>query len=130
MGILFANVSFSFVRGTEWKSDDVEIVDSQTLAPVSLEAITGMMMRIRDYDDAILMELSMVNGRIVIVDAPGGKIGFRVPSAITRAMPEAFNIRRSYKYDVIIERTPNEYEPAIRGKIIVHPQVTKPWSST
>lgn len=125
MAIRFAKASFSLVRGTKW-DDDVILKDSVTGLVISLVGIVSMTMRIRKtIGSAILLELSVANGRLVMVDALNGRIGIRVPSAITLTLPENNFKRAMYVYDALIERTAGEYEPAIGGKVKVIPQVTR-----
>lgn len=131
MAIIFANASFRTVRGTRW-DDDVQVVDKDTLAPVDLTGITGIVMRLRKtIGSPILMELSTVAGTLVIVDAALGKVGIRVDSLKSRTdFPENNHVKAKYLYDAIIERTPGEYEAAITGKVTVLPQITRPWAAT
>lgn len=131
MGIIFAGLdTINIVRGTRW-DDNVTLVDQATGNPVDLTGITGLVMRLRrGINAAIDMELSMANGRLVLIDAALGVIGLRVPSAITLTLPELGNRRAKYLYDAVIERTAGEYEAAIKGKVNVQPSVTRPWGST
>lgn len=130
MAIRFAKANFSLVRGTKWE-DDVILEDSVTGLAVNLTGITGMLMRIRKtISSAILLELSVSNGRLIVVDAVAGRIGFRVLSAITLTLPENSFKRAKYVYDAIIQRTALEYEPAVGGKVTVLPQVTRAQGST
>lgn len=134
MAIVFAtkdadgkSISFTLVRGTRWE-DDVTIQDQSTGDPVDLTGIVSAMMRIRtDIADAThVMELSMDNGRLEVVDAPTGKVGIRVSSAQTLEFPQNDNRKAKYITDMVIERSAGEYEAGIGGNVFVLPQVTRP----
>lgn len=131
MAILFGSARFTLVRGTRW-TDDVVLTDSVTQGPIDLTGLVGAIMRVREAadDTAHLLELSVANGMLVIVDATGGTIGIRVPSAVTRTFPENSNESALYVYDVVLERSAGEYEAAVAGKINVRPQITRPWAAT
>ncbi len=131
MAIIFAPLStIQVVRGTSW-SDDVQLVDKQTGTPVDLTGATALVMRLRkSINSEILMELSLANGRLVIIDPIEGRIGFRVSSADTLTLPENGNRKAKYVYDAVIERTAGEYEPAVRGKLTVLASITRPWATT
>lgn len=126
MAIVFANRSFRLVRGTRW-DDDTILQDEDTGAAIDLSGIADMVMRIRaGVNSVALLELSITNGLLVIVDAAAGRFGIRVNSETTHSLPAANNARAKYLYDVVIERTSGEYEAAIRGKVTVLPQITRP----
>lgn len=131
MGIIFASLdTINIVRGTRW-NDNVTLVDQATGEPVDLTGIEDMVMRLRRGINApINLEMSISNERLVLVDAAAGSIGLRVPSAVTLTLPELGNRKAKYLYDAVIERTPGEYEAAIKGKISVQPSVTRPWGVT
>ncbi len=131
MGIVFAGLAtINMVRGTKWE-DNVQLVDQATGDPVDLTGIVGLVMRLRrGINKPFDLELSTANNRLVVVDAPTGLIGFRVPSAVTLTLPELGNRKAKYAYDAIIERTAGEYEAAIKGKISVLPSITRPWGAT
>lgn len=131
MAIVFARIpTIRIVRGTAW-SDDVELVDKDTQAPINLTGINGLMMRVRaSINGPILLELSLDNAKLVIVDPADGKIGIRLSSADTLSLPEKSNRRVRYIYDMVIERSVGEYEPAVTGKLAVLPSITRPWGTT
>jgi len=131
VAIVFAPIaSIRVVRGTKW-TDDVQLVDQATGNPVDLTGITSLVMRIRrSINTPILLELSMANGRLVVVNALTGLIGFRVNSAGTLLLPENSNRKAKYLYDAVIERSAGEYEPAVSGKLTVLPSITRPWGAT
>jgi hypothetical protein len=130
MAILFGHAQLALVRGTRW-DDDITLTDKATGEPVNLAGITGVLMRIReDIDKPIVLELSVANGRLVVVDAANGIMGIRVPSSATQVFPENGHKKSRYIYDVIIERSPSEYEPALSGAVQVLPQITRPWGAT
>lgn len=130
MAILFGRAQFTVVRGTRW-GDDVTITDRASGLPVSLVGVTGVMMRIREtIDSPIILELSVANTRLVLVNAATGVLGVRVPSATMLTFPENDHQKARYVYDAVIERTAGEYEAAINGTVIVLPQVTRPWATT
>lgn len=120
-------LSFTLVRGTRW-DDDVQVVDQATGTPINLTGIVSLMMRVRTRitDATNVMELSLANGRLVMVDAATGKVGIRVNSTQTREFPQNNNAKAKYVTDVVIERTAGEYEPAISAKVKVLPQITRP----
>lgn len=137
MAFLFASkdadgksIAFSLVRGTEWQ-DDVQIVDQASGDPVDLTGIASMMMRIREDIASAdhLMELSIANGRLVLVDAAAGKVGIRVTSEQTLEFPQNDNAKAKYVSDIVIERTSGRYEPGVAAKVKVLPQVTRPTES-
>lgn len=138
MSFLFASttsdgkpLTFALVRGMVW-NDDFILVDQATGLPIDLTGIAGLMMRIRAAINAPghLLELSLANNGLVIVDAAAGRVGIRVNSAATLAAFPANDHRKAkYVYDAVIERTAGEYEPAIRGKVRVDPQITRPFES-
>lgn len=131
MAIVFASVpAIRIVRGTKWE-DDLTLVDKASGDPVNLVGITGLMMRIRrSIASPILLELSLANSMLVLVEASEGRIGFRVPSATTLTLPENGHRKAKYGYDMVIERAAGEYEPAVNGKLSVLPQFTRPWGTT
>lgn len=131
MGTLFGKANFSFVRGTDW-ADDFTLTDLVTGDPVSLVGAAGVILRARDdYGTAIRLECSVANGRLVILDAGAGRLGIRVPGAVSRAsFPENGHAKAKYVYDSIIERAAGSYEPAAGGKLTVLPQITRPWDTT
>lgn len=131
MAIIFAPVkAIRIVRGTKWE-DDLSLVDKDTGNPINLVGITSLLMRIRrSIASPILLELSIANGHLTIVDGAAGRIGIRVPSAMTLTLPENGHRKARYGYDMVIERTDGEYEPAVSGKLSVLPQFTRPWGTT
>lgn len=131
MAIVFARIpSIRIVRGTAW-SDDVELVDKASQDPINLTGINGLMMRVRQtMNGPILLELSLSDGTLTVEDAAGGKIGIRINSATSLSLPERSNRRATYLYDMVIERGLGEYEPAVKGKLVVLPSVTRPWGTT
>lgn len=140
MGILFATrtsdtppkpLLFSLVRWTRWEDDFTLSKDDGT--PVDLTGITRLWMRVRARPlGPILLELTdaVDNGRLVITNAATGAVGIRVESADTGTFPLAGGKKAKYFYDVVIERSPGEYEPGISGKIAVYPQITNPQAAT
>lgn len=130
MAIVFARASFRVVHATLW-NDDVQVVDKDTGVPVDLTGIAGIVMRMRSHiDGPIVLELSQANGRIVVLNAIEGRIGIRVPTAVMQGLPLNKNRRATYVYDALIERTADEYEAGIAGKVTVLPQVTRPYLTT
>ena len=131
MAIVFAPVkAIRIVRGAYW-SDDVNLVDKATGLPVDLTGITSLQSRIRSsINGEILLPMSLVDGRLIVVNALQGRIGFRCPSAVTLLLPENDNRKAKYIYDVVIERAAGEYEPAITGKLTVTASITRPWGIT
>lgn len=131
MAIVFAQLDpITLIRGTAW-SDDFTLVDKNSGDPIDLTAITGMTMRIRkSIDSAILAELSVANGQLVVLDAAAGECGFRMTSAQTLDLPANDNRRAKYIYDVVIQRSALEYEPAVTGKLTVNASITRPWGAT
>lgn len=126
MAVLFAPANFKFVRGTRW-DDDVLLSDEDSGDPVDLTGIVRVLMRVRQrVSGPVVAELSTGDGTLDIIDASGGRLGVRCNSAFTHAFPEAGNRRSKYVYDAVIETTPGEYAPAIKGKITVNPQITRP----
>ena len=131
MAIVFAPVStITIVRGTDWV-DDVTLVNEADQSPVSLDGAVGLWMRIRETPaDPPLLDLSLDNGRIVVVDAENGVIGFRVYTPDTLLLPENDHGRASYGFDLVIERQSGRYEAGVRGRINVEPQYARPWETT
>lgn len=137
MAVIFATetsagdpINFTLVRGTEW-DDDVQLVDQTTGTAIDLTAVTGLWMRIRlTATSSILLELSLANGLLVLTNAAQGRVGIRVNSDDTRTFPENRHKKAKYLYDLVLERTAGEYEAGISGKIIVLPQITRPWAAT
>lgn len=133
MGIIFAPIgSVRIVRGTAW-ADDVQLVDKKTGEPVDLTGITGLTSRIRDdINGPILLSMSLDAGEanLVVVDASEGRIGFRATSVGTLSLPDNNNEKIKYIFDVVIERSAGEYEPAVTGKLSVLPSITRPWGAT
>lgn len=134
MSILFATqtaagepIVFKFVRGTPW-SDDFQLVEQATSEPIDLTGIEGLLMRVRTRTGAstVVYELSTANDTLVVNDAATGMVGIRLNSAQTNTFPANGHRKGKYVYDVLIERTPGEFEPAIGGKITVLPQVSRP----
>lgn len=131
MAIVFAPVStITIVRGTDWV-DDVSLVNEADQTPVDLTGALGLWMRIRETPaDPVLLDLSLADGRIVLLDAANGSIGFRVMTADTLALPENDHERASYGFDLVIEREVGRYEAGVRGRINVDPQYARPWETT
>lgn len=131
MAIVFAPIAqIRIVRGTKWE-DDIRLVDEATGEPISLAGITELWMRVRDeVDGQILLELTRTNGRLVVTDPATGVIGIRVDSITTLTLPENDHERGDYVFDIVIERTPDEYEAGVSGRLAVLPQVTRPWGTT
>lgn len=130
MAILFAPVApIRLVRGTLW-TDELQVLEQETGDPVNLAGIEGLLMRVRRSISApILLELALEDG-LELVNATSGLLRFNVPSARTLTLPENGNRKAKYVYDAVIERTPNEYEAAIAGKLVVLPCITRPWAAT
>jgi hypothetical protein len=137
MAIIFATetsaglpIAFTLVRGTRWE-DDFQLVDQVSGNPVDLTGIVGLMIRVRkNPGSAILLELSVANTLLVVTNPVTGSVGIRVDSETTRDFPENGHRKAKYLYDAVIERSAGEYEPAISGKIVVLPQITRPWAVT
>lgn len=130
MAIIFASVpTIRIVRGTTWQ-DELTLVDKDSGDPVNLVGITNLLMRIRrSIASPILLELSLASG-LTLVDDAGGRIGISVSSADTLTLPENGHRKTKYGYDMVIERTAGNYEPAVSGKLSVLPQFTRPWGTT
>lgn len=133
MAILFATetsaglpITFKFVRGTVWE-DDFQLVDQTSGDPIDLTSVVRIVMRIRAAitSATVLLELSTTDGTLVITDALTGAVGIRVDTATTKTCPANGQRKAKYVYDAMIERTEGEYEPAIGGKAIVLPSVTR-----
>ena len=133
MALIFASennagdpIEFTIVRGTRWDTDNVQLLDPDDV-PVDLTGIVGLMMRIRANisDTAHVLELSIDNSKLVMVDAANGIFGIRCSSADTLLFPQADNKKARYVTDVIIERTPDEYEAGLSALMFVLPQVTR-----
>lgn len=131
MAIVFASVpAIRIIRGTTW-SDDLQLVDKASGDPVNLTGITELHARIRaSINGPILLPMSLADTRLVIVNAAQGRFGFRCPSEVTLLLPENANRKKTYIFDVVIERTVGEYEPAITSKLSVRPSITRPWGTT
>lgn len=131
MAVVFAPIpSIRIVRGTYW-SDDVQLVDKASGDPINLTGILDLTARIRQsINGEILLSMELADTRLVLVNAAQGRIGFRCPSAVTLLLPENENRKAKYVYDVVIERTAGEYEPAITGKLTVTASITRPWGVT
>jgi hypothetical protein len=130
VAILFAKASFTIIRGLRW-DDDVLLKNQDDNAPVDLTGIVGIVLRAReDYNSPIVLELSTDDSTLSITDGANGVLGIRVPSSVTRTLPENDDEAASYVYDAVIERTTGEYEAAIGGRLMVLPQSTRPWSTT
>ncbi len=128
MSFTFAPASFKLVRGTGWK-DRFTLVDKDSGDPVNLSGIVRIIMRVRAYiNGPVLAELSTIGSpaRITIVNALTGVVEINCNSAFTLTFPANENIKATYVYDSLIERTAGEYEPATGGKVIVLPQITRP----
>lgn len=136
MAILFATkttegqpIGFKCVRGTRWE-DEFIVIDETTGLPVNLTGIVGMVMRARTgiNSPTVVIELSIANGRLAVIDAPAGRVGIDVSTATSLLnFPVNSNRKAKYVTDALIERAGPEYEPAISGKITVLPQVTRPY---
>ena len=124
------DIKFTFVRGTRW-DDDVQVLKNDG-SPVDLSPNLEIKMRLRKQinDTDNVMELSLTNGKLVMVDASEGKFGIRCSSSDTLELPLNDNKAIEYVTDVIIQRSSDEYEPALAGKVIVQPQVTRPTEAT
>lgn len=132
MSILFGKQTFTLVRGASW-TDDIILTNQETGVVVDLTGIVSLKMRVREFADSpILLELSTAPGneRLVVVDAAAGRVGFRLTTADTLLLPENGHYRAVYLYDALIERTAGEWEPAVGGKIIVLPTITRPSGTT
>lgn len=127
MSLIFAPSRFKMVRGATW-ADEVRITDDLNV-PINLTGATEIVMRIRREPDSrlFLLELTLANGRITIVNAALGEIAILVSAAATLALPKAAHEVEQYVYDAVIDRggTPKVIEPAFRGWITVEPQVTR-----
>lgn len=126
MAILFALAPLKMVRGTYW-FHDTTIVDAVSGLPVDLSGIAGMLLRVReDATSPVLLELSLANTTLIIVNALNGIVGIRASSALTNTLPTNDHQLAAYSYDAVIERTPNEYEAALSGILLAHPQISRP----
>lgn len=126
MSYTFAPASFKFVHATVWK-DQFTLIDKDSGEPVNLSGIERVIMRVRSYiNGPIIAELSTTDGTLVLTDAENGVVDINCNTAFTAAFPQNENMKASYIYDSLIERIPNEYEPATGGKVVVLPQVTRP----
>lgn len=132
MAIVFATqtsdgsaISFKIVRGTRWQ-DTIVLSDQLTGDPVDLTGVTGLILRVRKtMNSAVLLELSVTNGRLTITDAANGTVAIDVSSATTNTLPANGNRRARYLFDMEIQRSADEFEPAISGKLVVLPSVTR-----
>lgn len=133
MSVSFAPLSKSVVRGMTW--DDLTTLRDDDGLPVDLTGIADLVMRVRTRINttAMLMELSITNGRLIVTDAPNGKFQILVIANDTRDLfPENGHRKAVYVYDGTIIRThgpPEEREPAIGGKVRVKPQITRTWET-
>lgn len=126
MSFLFGKKTFRIVRGTRW-TDEVTITDEATGEAVDLNGIVRLIARVREFIDSseVLLELTTTDTTLTVVNAAGGVVGIDVPTAATLDFPENGHFRAVYVYDVLIERSPGEYEPGLGGKVVVLPQVTR-----
>lgn len=134
MAILFATkttdgkpIGFKCVRATTWE-DEFVVLDEATGNPVNLTGIDDLVMRIRTRVESpdVVMELSVSNQRLTVLDAPAGRVGLAVTTAQSLAeFPENYHRKRRYVTDALIVRPGPEYEPAIAGKVTVLPQITR-----
>lgn len=133
MAIIFATatsdgspLTFRWVRGTR-AQDSFQLVDQVSGVPIDLTGETDIVMRIRTTINApaVLLELSITNGKLVLTDAATGLVSIDLPSAVTNTFPVNNNKRARYVYDAVIERSVGEYEAAIQGKVVVLPSVTR-----
>lgn len=131
MAIIFATatsdgspITFRCVRGTRWQ-DTFQLVDQTSGVPIDLTGIADIHMRVRKtINSAVLMDLQVGVG-LTITSAETGEVSIDLSSADTNVFPANNNKRARYVYDVVIERETDEYEPAISGKVVVLPQVTR-----
>lgn len=131
MAIIFATatsdgspITFRCVRGTRWQ-DTFQLVDQATSTPIDLTGIADIHMRVRKtINSAVLLDLKIAAG-LTISGVETGEVSIDLSSAETNALPANNNKRARYVYDVVIERETDEYEPAISGKVVVLPQVTR-----
>lgn len=129
MSLIFAPSALRMVRGTTW-ADTVQLLDETTNLPISLVGVTAAIMRVRTRIDSatVLLELSIANGRLTIVDAALGLIGISVSAALTiSSLPRANDRKTKYVYDCLLSRggDPEIIEPGFKGKLTVYPQVSR-----
>jgi len=137
MAIIFATqtsdgaaITFKIVRGTRWQ-DSLALSDQQTGDPVDLTGVTDIIARVRKtMGSAVLLELSVTNGRLSITDAVNGDVAIDVSSVDTNTLPANNNKRARYLIDMEIQRSADEFEAAISGKLVVLPSVTRKLDDT
>lgn len=126
MSYTFAPASFKLVRGTGWK-DRFTLLDKDSGLPVNLSGIVRLIMRVRSYiNGPIIAELTTTGNQLLLIDALNGVVEINCNTAFTLTFPANENMKTTYVYDSLIERTVNEYEPATGGKVVVLPQITRP----
>lgn len=126
MSLIFAVSNLRCVRGATW-TDTIRLVDELTLVPVSLAGVTAITLRVRQRIGStdVLLELSLTNGRLTVLDAANGTIGVSVSAADTGTFPQANFRKAKYVFDCVLSRPSSVVEPAFRGKLSVYPQVTR-----
>lgn len=128
MALLFGPTTFRIVRGLTW-AEQLILRDSADL-PMNLTGAT-FIMRVRESLDATttVLELSSTNGRLSSPTPIAGEIQILVSADDTLLFPENGHERATYVYDLVILRAgpPQVREPVVAGRVIVLPQVTRPW---
>lgn len=124
-----APLTFRIERGTLWQ-DVITLAEETTGAAVDLTGVTSVLMRVRAYRgaSAVLLELSTTNGRLEVTDAEAGEITIEVSSADTNTFPAPVGgkKRAKYVYDLMIERSADEWEAGISGKLTVGYSISHP----
>lgn len=129
MALTFGKTSFPVVRGLTW-AETLTIRDSAG----NPQDLTGasFAMRVRDEiaNDAFILELNDTNGRLTSPTPAAGLITLLVSADDTLNFPENDHELAVYVYDMVIIRTgpPEVREPVVGGRVVVSPQVTRPWT--
>lgn len=126
MSLLFGARNLSCVRGATW-TDTVRLVDEDTGEPINLAGVSAITMRVRRRinSDTVLLELTLANARLAVLDAADGTIGIDVSAAITGTLPEAGHRKAKYVFDCVLSRPSSVVEPGFKGRLSVYPQVTR-----
>lgn len=123
-----AKKNLELYQGSTWEQLITVTTDAAGLVPMNLTGFQArMQLREELGSPTVVLDLNPGNGRIGVVDAPGGVIQILVSAADTAALPLNFE-PQTYVYDLEVFRAtpaPEYVRKVLVGKVKCLPEVTR-----